>query len=258
MLNFKNINGITLALFVSLLIFSFFFYTSIFVFITLFILWFTITIIGSFNIGWNYHLQAFNSKKNHSKREVAITFDDGPNKEFTPQILALLKRHQAKGTFFFIGKHAEQQPKLVQQIIAEGHTIGNHTFSHSNVFDFYGKQKVITEIENTNTTVASIINKEMKLFRPPYGVTNPAITKAIKHTKHHVIGWNIRSLDTVKKDEKEILNRITKNLNPGAVILLHDSQEITVRVLEQLLLFLQENNYQSVTIDTLYNIKAYA
>ena len=98
----------------------------------------------------------------------------------------------------------------------------------------------------------------MTLFRPPYGVTNPAISKAIKQTHHHVIGWNIRSLDTVKKNEQQILNRITKNIAPGSVILLHDTKEITVCVLEQLLLFLQKNGYQAVTIDTLFNIEAYA
>jgi len=258
MLNFKNINVLTFIILLGLLLLSPFFNISIFFFLVLFLVWFTLTSIGSFNIGCNYHLKAFNSKKNHTKNQVAITFDDGPNAEFTPKILELLKVHQAKATFFCIGKHAEQQPELVQQIIEEGHTIGNHTYTHSDFFDFYNKQNVIAEIENTNTTISSIINKEMKLFRPPYGVTNPAITKALKHTKHHVIGWNIRSLDTVKKDEKEILNRITKNIKPGAVILLHDSQEITVRVLEQLLLFLQKNNYQSVTIDTLFNIEAYA
>ena len=258
MLNFKNINVLTFILFLGLLLLSQFFNISIFFFIVLFLAWLTLTSIGSFTIGWNYHLKAFNSKKNHTKNQVAITFDDGPNAEFTPQILELLKAHHAKATFFCIGKHAEQQPELVQQIIEEGHTIGNHTYTHSDFFDFYNKQNVIAEIKNTNTIISSIINKEMKLFRPPYGVTNPAITKALKHTKHHVIGWNIRSLDTVKKDEKKILNRITKNIKPGAVILLHDSQEITVRVLEQLLLFLQENNYQSVTIDTLFNIEAYA
>jgi len=258
MLNFKNINRFTLVLFIGLLIINTTLSVPVFVFILVLVCWLIVTIIGSFNITWNYHLKAYNFNKTCDKKQVAITFDDGPNAEFTPQILDLLKTYHAKATFFCIGKHIEQQPKLVQQIIAEGHTVGNHTYSHSEIFDFYGKQKVIDEIETTNSLVASIINKEMILFRPPYGVTNPAITKALKHTKHKVIGWNIRSLDTVKNDEKTILNRITKNITPGAVILLHDSQNITVRVLEQLLLFLQDNNYQSVTVDTLFNIEAYA
>ena len=143
-------------------------------------------------------------------------------------------------------------------MISEGHTIGNHTYNHSPYFDFYSRKKVAVEINRTNQLVESIIGKKMNLFRPPYGVTNPAIKKAIKQTGHHVIGWNIRSLDTVKKNSQSILNRITKNIAPGSIILLHDSKEITVDVLEQLLLYLQKNDYQTVTINTLFNIKAYA
>lgn len=258
MLNFKNINSLAIALFIGLLMCSLFLDIHFLIFVSLFFFWLIITSIGSFNITWNYHLKAFNASKNHKKKQVAITFDDGPNAELTPQILKLLKAYNAKATFFCIGKHIEAHPEIIKTIVDQGHVIGNHTYSHSNFFDLYGKQKVTDEINKTNNLVTSIINKKMIFFRPPYGVTNPAITKAIKQTKHRVIGWNIRSLDTVKNSEQDILNRITKNIKPGAVILLHDSKEITIRVLEQLLLFLQENNYQPITIDDLFNIEAYA
>ncbi len=180
------------------------------------------------------------------------------NGEFTPQILELLKSYDAKATFFCTGKQIEQHQNIIKSIVSNGHTLGNHSYSHSHYFDFYGKQKVITEIKKTNDLIESIIGKKMNLFRPPYGVTNPSIIKAIKETKHQVVGWNIRSLDTVKTNEQEILNRITRNISPGSVILLHDSKEITISILEQLLLFLQQNGYQSITIDTLFNIEAYA
>jgi len=258
MLKFKNINGLFIILGLALLLCNAFVTVSIYVFVGLFLCWFIITSIGSFNITWNYHLEAFNSNKNHKEKQVAITFDDGPNSDFTPKILDLLKKHDAKATFFCIGKHIENHPEIIKQISAAGHSIGNHTYSHAQMFDFYGKQKVIDEISKTDALIFSIINKKTTLFRPPYGVTNRAITKALKQTKHHVIGWNIRSLDTVKTDEKAILDRITKSITPGSVILLHDSKEITVRVLEQLLLFLQENGYQAITVDALFNIEAYA
>lgn len=258
MLKFRNINGICLILFIGLLISSRFTEVSFYAFLLLLLVWLIVTSIGSFNISWNYHLKALNSNKNIKKKQVAITFDDGPHIEITPQILKLLKTFNAKATFFCIGKQVEQHPEIVKNIVNQGHTIGNHTYSHSAYFDFYGKQKVIDEINRTNTLVSSIIKKDMTLFRPPYGVTNPSISKAIKQNKHHVIGWNIRSLDTVKKNEQQVLNRIIKNISPGSVILLHDTKQITVSVLEQLLLFLQQNNYQAVTIDTLFNIEAYA
>tara|TARA_R110002051_G_scaffold324635_1_gene422839 strand:+ start:29938 stop:30714 length:777 start_codon:yes stop_codon:yes gene_type:complete len=258
MLNFKHINTIAFGLLLLLLTMSIFTSISIIVFIILFLVWLTITTIGSFNISCNYHLQALNSINGHQKKQVAITFDDGPHHQFTPQIIALLKSYNANATFFCIGKNIENHPELIKNMISEGHTIGNHTYNHSPYFDFYSRKKVAVEINRTNQLVESIIGKKMNLFRPPYGVTNPAIKKAIKQTGHHVIGWNIRSLDTVKKNSQSILNRITKNIAPGSIILLHDSKEITVDVLEQLLLYLQKNDYQTVTINTLFNIKAYA
>ena len=97
----------------------------------------------------------------------------------------------------------------------------------------------------------------MKLFRPPFGITNPSIAEAIQQEKKQVIGWNIRSLDSVINDEKKILNRIKNKISPGAVILLHDTSKKSIAVLKQLLLFLYENNYQSVTVDTLFDIDAY-
>ena len=258
MLTFKNINALAITLFLGLLIGELYINIPVLVYVVLVFFWLLITTIGSFNILWNYHLKAYHSNSNIKEKYVAITFDDGPNSKFTPQILDLLKTYNAKATFFCIGKQIEQHPDLVKRIISDEHTIGNHSYAHSPYFDFYGKQKVINEIEKTDNLIESLIGKKMNLFRPPYGVTNPSISKAIKQTKHHVIGWNIRSLDTVKKNKQNILNRITKKVSPGAVILLHDSKEITVSVLEQLLLFLQENGYQSITIDTLFNIEAYA
>jgi peptidoglycan/xylan/chitin deacetylase (PgdA/CDA1 family) len=258
MLTFKNINTLTIILIIVLVISDYYFNIPMAIYITIILIWLIITTIGSFNITWNYHLTAYNSNTDINEKLIAITFDDGPNGKFTPQILELLKTYNAKATFFCTGKQIEQHQNIIKSIVSNGHTLGNHSYSHSPYFDFYGKQKVITEIKKTNDLIESIIGKKMNLFRPPYGVTNPSITKAIKETKHQVVGWNIRSLDTVKTNEQEILNRITRNISPGSVILLHDSKEITISILEQLLLFLQQNGYQSITIDTLFNIEAYA
>ena len=258
MLTFKNINTLTIILIIVLVISDYYFNIPMAIYITIILIWLIITTIGSFNITWNYHLTAYNSNTDINEKLIAITFDDGPNGKFTPQILELLKTYNAKATFFCTGKQIEQHQNIIKSIISNGHTLGNHSYSHSPYFDFYGKQKVITEIKKTNDLIERIIGKKMNLFRPPYGVTNPSITKAIKETKHQVVGWNIRSLDTIKTNEQEILNRITRNISPGSVILLHDSKEITISILEQLLLFLQQNGYQSITIDTLFNIEAYA
>ncbi|AEH01933.1 polysaccharide deacetylase family protein [Lacinutrix sp. 5H-3-7-4] len=221
-------------------------------------LWFVITALGSFNIDWNYHLKSLNSSPNTIKNQVSITFDDGPNPEFTPQVLALLKKYNAKATFFCVGKNIEANPELFKTIIAQGHTVGNHTYSHSKKFGFFKTQQVILELKQTNTVAKTIGAVNLKLYRPAFGVTNPQIKKALKKIKLQSIGWNTRSFDTSFLSSKVIIKKITKNLKKGDVILLHDSSEKSVLVLEQLLLFLHKQNLQSVTIDTLFNIKAYA
>ncbi|MCF6346967.1 MAG: polysaccharide deacetylase family protein [Flavobacteriaceae bacterium] len=258
MLKFRLVNSIFFFLAIVLLVLNRAIDFPNYIYGLLFLSWFCITAIGSFNILWNYHLNAYNSNPTISGKKVAITFDDGPNEIVTPKILALLKKYNAKATFFCIGKNIEANPIVFKQIIEEGHSIGNHSYTHSNNFGFFSKSVVIEEIIKTNKLSQNLIGKEMKLFRPPFGVTNPSISKALKQTKHHVIGWNVRSLDTVIKDENKIFNRITKHLKSGDVILLHDTNERTINVLEQLLLFLQENKFEISTVDTLFNIDAYA
>ena len=112
-------------------------------------------------------------------------------------------------------------------------------------------------MRDTNAIIKKIIGKKVRFFRPPYGVTNPSISKALRVTKHYVIGWNIRSMDGIIKNEKIIYNRIAKRISPGAIVLLHDTSLTTVRVLEQLLLFLRANKYEIVGVEELLNIKAY-
>lgn len=113
-------------------------------------------------------------------------------------------------------------------------------------------------MEKTNRIIKQYSGLSPKLYRPAFGVTNPRIGRAVQNLHLTTIGWNKRSLDTTNLSEEQILKRTIKNLKPGDVILLHDTSDKCVRVLEQLLLFLRDNNFQSVTIDTLFNTQAYA
>jgi peptidoglycan/xylan/chitin deacetylase (PgdA/CDA1 family) len=211
---------------------------------------------GSFDIRLGYFLKTHNNNPLEKKRRIALTFDDGPH-EMTEKVLDLLQKCNAKATFFCIGTQIEKHPEILKRIISEGHVVGNHTYSHSKSIGFFSTTQVLEEINKNDALLTLTIGRKIKLFRPPFGVTNPNIAKALSRTGHHVIGWNIRSLDTLIEDENKIFERIKKRVQPGGIILLHDTSLKTVAVLERLLLFLQSENYDMITIDTLLNLPAY-
>lgn len=258
MLRFYTINALFLVIFSLLFVFDYFGNVSIYLFLLLVFLWILITAIGSFQIKWNYHLQSFNHNYKTSENHISITFDDGPNPDFTPKVLSLLKENNAKATFFIIGENAEKHPEIVRQIFAEGHSIGNHSYSHSKNFGFFSAEKVAAELIQTNSILKKITGKNVNMFRPPFGVTNPNIKKALKKTGHFSIGWSKRSFDTTNLSEEKILKRITSTLKKGDIILLHDTSAKTVAVLEQLLLTLRSHKLQSVPVDRLLEIEGYA
>ena len=141
MLRFKTINILVLLTLAVLIVINFFVLVPTSYYIVLFVFWFCITLLGSTLIQWNYHLTSLNSNNTIKEDVVAITFDDGPNSEFTPKVLALLNKFKMKATFFCIGKNVEANSSLCQQIISEGHTIGNHTYSHANSFGFFVREE---------------------------------------------------------------------------------------------------------------------
>ncbi|TLF45365.1 polysaccharide deacetylase family protein [Maribacter aurantiacus] len=219
--------------------------------------WFLLTLGGSFFIRWNYHMTSLNSNNEINKPQVAITFDDGPHPEYTPKALSLLEKYNAKATFFCIGKNIEKHPEQFKEIIRRGHSVGNHTFSHANTFGFFGTEKVMEELTLTNKLVEGISGLKMALYRPAFGVTNPSIARAVKKLGLKTIGWNVRSLDTTFRNEDQVLKRITSRTQNGAIILLHDTSAKSIAVLERLLVFLEERKLQSVTVDQMFQIRAY-
>jgi peptidoglycan/xylan/chitin deacetylase (PgdA/CDA1 family) len=258
MLRRSYFNSITILVLATLAISSYFTPIPWGTFALVILIWFLITLCGSFFIRWNYHFTSLHSNKKTTQHQIAITFDDGPHPEFTPKILDLLKEHNAMGTFFCIGQQVEKHPEILQRMISEGHLVGNHTYSHSKSFGFFDTEKVVSELKKTNAIIKDLVGKEMMLYRPAFAVTNPMIERAVKQLKVNSIGWNVRSLDTTSRSEKMILNRITRKVSKGDIILLHDTSSKSVAVLEQLLLFLQEKNLKSVTVDQLLEIDAYA
>ena len=158
------------------------------------------------------------SKPTKDKKEIALSFDDGPNTQFTPQLLDILLENKIKATFFCLGEKINTQNSLVKKIDAQGHIIGNHSFSHSVLFDFKRPSRMLKEINATNESIYKAIGKKPKFFRPPFGITNSFLARAIEKTNMISIGWSLRSLDTVKKQEK-VLKRIKRKISPGDIIL---------------------------------------
>lgn len=220
------------------------------------LLWLGLTVFGSFHIRLNYFLKALHQKKNHSKNEIALTFDDGPHPN-TSQILDLLQKYQMKATFFCIGKQVEMYPEIAQRMVKEGHIIANHTYTHTPKMGFLPTKRVWNEIRKCGDIIEKVTGKKVMLYRPPFGVTNPNIAKAVEKSGLTVIGWKVRSLDTVISSKKKLLERLISRISKGSIILLHDNRNVTVQTLEQLLITIQKKRLTSVTVSELLNIKPY-
>lgn len=213
-----------------------------------------ILVLGAIFIQWNFYTKSFNKGKN--KQLIALTFDDGPASE-TARILDVLKVQGVQATFFSIGKRAESNIEMVKRWDAEGHLVGNHSFSHGFNFDWLPSSKMSAEIEKTNEVIRRSIGKTPKLFRPPYGVTNPNLAKAIRRTGMYSIGWNVRSFDTKAKDPQALLNSILTKLRGGDIILLHDSMPVTADILTDLIVQARQKGYTFAPLDKLLDITPY-
>lgn len=213
-------------------------------------------IYGSAIIQSNFHAPAY-CHGDVSEKQIALTFDDGPNREYTPQVLSILAQHNAPATFFVIGKNIQGNERILKRMDAEGHCLGNHSYSHSACLDFKSLQGFKHELNMTSESVFNVIGKRMTLFRPPFGVTTPNLVKASKALNYNLIGWSVRSLDTTKDSVLTITRRVQKQIKPGAIILFHDTSDKTVEVLKQTLNFASENGYKIVGIEKLLKLEAY-
>lgn len=219
------------------------------------VIYLIITIAGSYFICMNYYFFSYCKGKSSSKA-VAITFDDGPDTENTPEILKVLEKYNVLAAFFVTGKNVNANPHILQNIAKSGHIIGNHSYSHSKYFDVFSSRKMEKEIEATNNIINNVIGKSPLFFRPPYGVTNPLLKKAFKSVNMQSIGWSLRSLDTVLEKDK-LIKKLQNNTKPGSIVLLHDTTSNIGEILETYLQWLVANGYKIVDLASFLNIEAY-
>jgi peptidoglycan/xylan/chitin deacetylase (PgdA/CDA1 family) len=182
--------------------------------------------------------------------KVAITFDDGPDKETTPALLEILEKHKIRAAFFCIGSKITGNEQIIKDVIEKGHIVGNHSWSHAFLFDFYLPGRMIEEIQKTDALIENVTNTQVKYFRPPFGVTNPFLSRAIKKTGHTVIGWSLKTFDTSSSRQK-ILNRIKSKLKNGDIILIHDANPKTLHLLEEAIHMIKEKGFKIIGLEEL-------
>lgn len=209
---------------------------------------------ASYRIRSGVYVKALCEKKT-DRKVVALTFDDGPDPVQTPKVLEVLRRYGVPATFFCVGSNAEGNEPLLRQMVGEGHLIGNHSFSHSGYFPLFMKRRMVEELEKTDALFENITGHRVYLFRPPFGVTNPTVAAALKHSGHQVVGWNIRSFDTRKEEIGKIFRRVTEKVRPGSVILLHDRLPESDRLLEMIIIYLHDNGYEMQRIDRMFELE---
>ncbi len=188
-------------------------------------------------------------------KKLALTFDDGPNDPFTPQLLDVLARHDVKATFFMLGKYARLRPDLARAVAGAGHVVANHTFSHPNLI-FLPEARVQAEIQDCECALADAVGQHSNLFRPPFGGRRPASLRMARSLGLQPIMWNITGWDWKAPSADYIEQKIASRIRGGDVILLHDGghermgtdRSHTVSACDRVITRCKAEGYEFVTI----------
>jgi peptidoglycan/xylan/chitin deacetylase (PgdA/CDA1 family) len=196
---------------------------------------------------------------------VALTFDDGPDPSFTPQVLAILAAKQVPAAFFVVGRRADEHPELLEKTVRAGHLLAVHTYNHDLSFHFRLWGGVRREIDACSRAIQRATGREPLLFRSPQGFKNPALGDVLHERGMTAIGWQVRGLDAVERDADIIFQRIVKGARPGGVIAMHDgagllgteSRQPTIDALPKLIDALRASGLEFARLDTLLGVEAY-
>jgi peptidoglycan-N-acetylglucosamine deacetylase len=257
MLNFRNTNIFFSILLVVLIGIDMKYGLPFYIYPLLLIVYSLIVFYGCYYIGSNFFIKVICSA-NTDQKEIAISFDDGPASNYTTEILQLLKQDNIKATFFCIGNRIAGNENIIKKIKEDGHIIGNHSYSHHFWFDIFSSKKMLDDLKKMDRETERVTGMVPKLFRPPYGVTNPNLKKAIIKGNYIPVGWSVRSMDTVIRNEKKLLNKIKQSLKPGAVFLFHDTSKTTVTILPEFIREVKNKGYHIIPLDKLLHLIPYA
>jgi len=190
------------------------------------------------------------------ERSVAITIDDGPDPDITPQVLEQLDGHRARATFFCIGERVLQYPDLAREIVRRGHVIENHSQRHRHNFSLLGPQAMSAEIRRGQESILGVTGSSPVFFRAPAGLRNPFLDPILARLRLRLASWTRRGFDTVSADADAVFRRLATPLRSGDILLLHDGHAARTRrgaavileVLPRLLDALQAQRLTTVTL----------
>ena len=188
---------------------------------------------------------------------VALTFDDGPDPEVTPQVLGLLAAARARATFFCVGRKAEAHPELIAAIRTAGHCVGNHSYSHPNGFALRGPRGLSDEIRRAQDAIEQAGGGRPAHFRAPAGIQNPWLAPALSAAGLALVSWTRRGFDTVTRDARAVAGRLLRGLRAGDILLMHDGSSardhngrpVVLEALPRVLEALQQAGLRSQGLD---------
>ena len=199
--------------------------------------------------------EVYRSVKTDSMK-IAITFDDGPHPYLTDRILEILDRYEIKATFFMVGVNVLNYPDVARNVLAAGHEVGNHTFSHSHIAKL-NQNEVMKEVGLCEDALEELCEYRPHLFRPPEGAVNMYVEHCTEDQDYTLILWSLDTRDWEHKNTEQIVQSVLSNISPGDIILMHDyigRQSHTPEALEILLPRLMELGYEPVTVSQLLGL----
>lgn len=193
--------------------------------------------------------------------EVCLTFDDGPDAEITPRLLDILDQYNAKASFFCIGERAAALPDLTREIVRRGHSIENHTHRHPYCFSFYGISRLRREVETAQRAIVALTGQIPVFFRAPAGFRNVLLDPVLVRLGLRYVSWTRRGRDGTSRNAALVLARLTRDLAPGDILLLHDGRQratlaeesVVLVVLPALLKRLRVHGFSSVTLPVAFS-----
>jgi peptidoglycan/xylan/chitin deacetylase (PgdA/CDA1 family) len=187
--------------------------------------------------------------------EVALTFDDGPDPDVTPKVLAILDEYGAKASFFCVGDNVAAYPEIVRDILRRGHSVENHSMHHSNLFGFFGPTAIRKDIGMMQSLLAKLGARPPLYFRAPMGIRNPFLDPVMARLGLKYVSWTRRGFDTTRSSPAKVLERLTSGLAAGDIMLLHDRKTVhgepsVLTVLPIVLERIRANGLKSVSLQT--------